>query len=111
MALNRHNTNPALAVYDWQPNAGYVGIVPPSGSPGSAPGDRAGNGWQWVVENGDEVADTIGSVWCLINPRRAGCPGDPARNPTVIQQQSIPGWLIGLILIIVLLLIYLALKK
>lgn len=112
MALNRQNTNPALAVFSYQPNAGYTRIVPPSGDGTSGPGTVPGRGWEWFAQNGDDVANSVSSVLCMLNPRRSGCPGDPNMQPTtIVQEQKIPVWLIAILVIIVILLIVLIVKK
>lgn len=77
-------------------------------APAEAPGSKPGKGWEWVQENGDDAIDVLNSTLCLINPRRPGCPGDPAMQPVIVNK-SVPPWLIlalALVFLIIVLLIF-----
>lgn len=43
--------------------------------------DTAGGFWDWWKRNGEEASDILDTGLCVINPRRAGCPGAPQSNP------------------------------
>ncbi len=78
---------------------------------GVTPDDQ---GWQNVYDaigGGVEAADDL---WCLINPRRPGCPGDPNRAPdTVVQNFTapVPGWVYIALVFLVGMILFLSLKK
>lgn len=91
----------------------YYGLIAPTaggGSDTSSPGNE-GRAVDWILENGDEAVDVLNSVLCMVNPRRPGCPGDPATRPQVIQTGLPSGWFYALGILVVILLLVLIFKK
>ncbi|PHN06160.1 hypothetical protein [Flavilitoribacter nigricans] len=100
MALDQFNTSPTDRWLSLGPMTDY------GTAEDSAPGARQGKGWDWVLEHGDDVIGGIHSALCLANPRRPGCPGDPNRQPVVVNQ-GVPLWvIIGLLVLFLLILLF-----
>lgn len=74
-------------------------------------GDRGFDRVLEHIQSGTAVAD---DVWCLINPRRAGCPGDPNRAPDAVvnnYSSGVPMWVYVAIILLVILVLFLYLRK
>lgn len=70
-------------------------------------GDQDGGGF-W--SNADDILDSAGRFWCAINPKKCGAASQQA-PPVIVQQTQTPGWLLPLGIGVVVLLLFLILKK
>lgn len=104
MALDSNNTSPTQRWLSLGPPVDY------DEAPDEAPGRQKGKGWDWVLQNGDDAIDVLGSTLCLINPRRPGCPGDPNMQPVVVNQ-GVPVWVLAVLLVVFLLIVLLIFKR
>lgn len=77
----------------------------------TASGDR---GFDRVLDYINGGVGTADSLWCLLNPRRAGCPGDPNAQPTTVVQNysaGIPPWVYVVLALLILLVLMLYFRK
>ena len=74
--------------------------------------DTSDSFWDWWRRNGGSATDILSNGLCIINPRRAGCPGANQNNPNGVygrpQDQTLLYVVIG---VVVLMLFILILKK
>lgn len=85
------------------------------GSNSAKEGGRNSVDWDNIYDSINGGVATAGGVFCLINPSRPGCPGDPNRSPdTVIQNFGNQGssvWIYVLLAIVLIVGLILLLRK
>jgi hypothetical protein len=80
-----------------------------TGSANNTPQDRQRGGFDRVLNTSNAVLDTFNRVMCSINPRRPNCQTVPEQ--VIVEQRRQTQWVMIVGLIIVMLILFLIIRK